>query len=313
MSKKLGFHIITKLQSTVFWNTTKRLPEEKYMIESKINSIILTYKNDWGTGFNYRYEYDPIYNPFLIHIACLLVGDMGKNITEYREHLNTKPFQWGLNCDSIERVDHHILFGFDFSQEFEGIMHSDQYENLLSQWEIAYNDRPNEILLSMDEEKNFTITYQKPDRPRHQYNKEPNVKFLNLFKNPQEDYTPWFISTKDDYAEIVLENDKYHIYTKNDKLYALADLLFHIPVAECIDKLQVKPYSYYDWRYALTLIEDKIYIHDDGLEIKALPPFAKFIDLINQWELATPKNPELMKLYCDDDYNFQLYALEPVG
>lgn len=271
------------------------------------NTIKLTHNKQQLN--RYGFEYDSIYNPLLVTIAYYITTYIGYS-DRYKECLNNQPFVYHINASTMERADNYILFGLD-SGLFAGYMPSDKFTNLMMQWKQAYNAQPEEILITIDEEKKFTISYQSSTTDFIQKN---NVLYKQNYigaSQKEEDPKPWFISMHAQYVEFQLENAVYYAVSNNKKLLMFGELLIQLPTTLFFEKIKTKPFEFNNFKYCLTVIEDRVLIYDKIMEVRAFPPLESFSDLVGQWQSAINQKPELIRLYIEDDYNFKIRILKP--
>ncbi|MGE4258999.1 MAG: hypothetical protein AB7F19_06620 [Candidatus Babeliales bacterium] len=204
----------------------------------------------------------------------------------------------------MERIDDYIILGCQYSFE-RAYLHLYQFENLMSQWRKAYEDKPTEMIISVDD-KNFIISYEK------------DSKSIKLTSTSEYITSTSFLSEypyADNYVEIEPIYDELHVFESDDRRFNVFAYLLtsNIPSSDYVEKLQQPPYEYYDDRYYLAIVEDRILIYDKTMEIKVLPAYNKFLDLMKQWPLAVHKKPKLIRIYIENDYDLKIFILQPVS
>lgn len=256
-----------------------------------MNKVKLTYENGL-----YRYDYKSFSNELMQITVSILISSI-RSMDFYKEDLQQKPYEFNMNADYIHRVDEYVILGCEEGDE-KAIMPDDKFTHLMEQWRSAYNNLPAEMTISVDDQKNFTITY-------------PNQEVLPSTKNTiclETKYQPTIGLNKQEFIYIEFKKNHYFTqYGKNEKLNLFAGLLTStIPLPDLLISLKIAPYEYYDEEYLLEVIEDRILVQDIDNMLKALPPLDRFLDLIIQLESVTLNKQNIIKLNIDDKYNFRL-------
>lgn len=247
-------------------------------------------------------------NELLDLTISLLTTEEIYNSDYYREFIYELPYnKYSGNAYYLERIDDYIIIGFVYGYD-RVYLPLNKFENFMSQWRKAYNDKPSEMIISVDNNKNFKITYE---------NCQTNDE---LIPNPESVITKEAVSTnnsrglvpKENYMEFEPIIRQYYVNdASNPKLNLFADLLTgEVPLSNYKEKLKFPPYEYYDDRYFLAIVEDRILIYDKTMEIKVFPKFETFIDLIHLWKSAINQEIELVRLYINDDYKFKIMILK---
>lgn len=245
----------------------------------------------------YRGDYASTDNKLLITITIILSLEI-RDSHLYREFLNKSPFEFIGNGYYLNKVENYIVYGGNYSTNKYYIPYAN-FLDLMSQWEKTNINLPKKINISMDEEKKFKIIYENSN------NKAITSYSSNLcFKNFQPSS---YIKGKN-YIELKSLNEKLIVSPIDNKILNMFALLLtsNIAIFDSLKNIEQGKYEYSDNRYFITIIEDRILIYDTYLDIKALPPLNKFLQLLAQWKLIGSTKPKLIKLYIDDDYNFKL-------
>jgi hypothetical protein len=256
-----------------------------------MSKVKLTYENGL-----YRYDYKSFKNE-LMQITVSILTSAIRFSDRYKEVLEKKPYKYISDVYYFDKVDDYIILGCDEGDE-KAIMPYSKFTDLMDQWRSAYNNLPAEMTISVDDEKNFTITYANQQIIHPAQNKIPeNVK-----------YRPTIRVDNEEFINIEFKKKHYNTqYGKNEKLNLFAGLLTSsIPLSDFLTTLKIAPYEYYNEEYVLEVIENRILVYEKSNMLKALPPFDKFLDLIVQWKSITLNKPKTIRLYMDDKYNFRL-------
>lgn len=259
-----------------------------------MNKVKLTYENGL-----YRYDYKS-FNNELLQITVSILTSAIRFMDYYKEDLQEKPYKYISDVYYIDKVDDYVILGCDEGDE-KAIMPYNKFTNLMKQWRSAYNNLPAEMTISVDDEKNFTITYPNQESLHPAQNEIPeNVK-----------YRPTVNVDNEEFVNIEFKKKHYHAqYGKSEKLNLFAGLLTSsIPLSDFLTTLKIAPYEYYDEEYVLEVIEDRILVYERNNMLKALPPLDKFLNLIVQWKSITLSKPKTIRLYMDNQYNFRLIPL----
>lgn len=252
------------------------------------------------------YDYDSANNNLLDKIADLLTTEI-QDSDLYKELLSKSPHEYRGNAVIITKVDSYIILRNQYDSS-KYLIPNEKFKNLMAQWHNACSDKPDEMTISVDDNKNFTITY-------HKANNNPQANYINKIIPTEKiiSYSDSASPLKDSFIE--LEYIDYELYvheTENNQLNLFAYLLISkVSASDYAERLNKPPFEYYDNRYYFAIVEDRILINDTIMEIKALPPLDKFLDLMYQWKLTTEKKPTLIRLSIDDDYNFKIHIPQP--
>ncbi len=254
----------------------------------------------------YHYESEPSSNKLLTKIAHLLTREL-QGSEFYKKLLEIKPYEYQGDSDTIIKVDDYIILGCQYEPS-KYLITNESFTNLMEQWRKAYNERPNEMSISIDKNKNFTINYENLQALKKTHkitNRTKTKEFTKIFH-------PSISIVKDTFIEIASINEDQVIFpSNNEQLNLLAYLLTSdFLISNYLEKLKASPHRYYNDRFIVDLIEDKVLINDTIEEIKVLLPFYKFQDLMHEWHLAIKKKPKLIRLYIDNNYNFKIFILD---
>ena len=256
-----------------------------------MNKVKLTYENGL-----YRYDYKSFSNE-LMQITVSILTSSIRFMDFYKEDLQQKPYEFNMNADYIHKVDDYVILGCEEGDE-KTIMPYSKFTHLMEQWRSAYNNLPKEMTISVDDKKNFTITYPNQETKRPAQNETPgNRQFRSTVTIDEEEF-----------INIEFKTNHYSaLYGKSEKLNLFASLLTStVPLSDLLTALKIAPYEYYDEEYLLQVIEDRILVQDINNMLKALPPLDKFLDLIAQWKSLILNKPQTIRLYIDDQYYFKL-------
>ena len=256
-----------------------------------MNTVKLIYKNNY-----YWYDYKSFDNQ-LLQMAVVILTSALQFLDTYKSKFEEKPYESNIDSFYIHKVDGYVILGCEKGDE-KVIMPYDKFIHLMEQWRSAYNDLPAEMTISVDDEKNFTITYPNQETKRPAQNETPgNRQFRSTVTIDEEDF-----------MNIEFKTNHYSaLYGKSEKLNLFASLLTStVPLSDLLTALKIAPYEYYDEEYLLQVIEDRILVQDINNMLKALPPLDKFLDLIAQWKSLILNKPQTIRLYIDDQYYFKL-------
>lgn len=253
-------------------------------------------------------------NELLDLAISLILTEEIRDSDYYKEFIYELPYnKYAGNAYYLDRVDNNIILGFLYGYD-RAYLPLDKFENLMIQWRQAYNTKPNEMIISVDENKNFKISYSTQENkssnthnPIHQkINDENNIELI---------FSPSNTQAEDNYFEIEPIEDRLFAFPPdaNPTLSLFADLLISdFPLSDYEEKLAQPPYEYYDDRYYLAIVEDRILIYDKTEEVKAFPPYDKFLDLMRKWQIASKEKSELYRIYIENDYDFKVFILEEI-
>ncbi len=257
------------------------------------------------------YDYDSANNNLLDKIADLLTTEI-QDSGLYIELLNKSPHEYRGNAAIVTKVDNYIILRNQY-ESTKYLIPNEKFKILMDQWHKACIDKRHEITISLDNNKNFTITYDSKKDESAKNIKQVTQTYES--NNAEPIFSSSKIDVQENYFEIEPIDDKLFAFPPEDNatLNLFANFLIsEVPLSDYKEKLTQPPYEYYDDRYYLAIVEDRILIYDKTEEIKALPRYDKFLDLMRKWQITIKEKSELYRVYLANDYDFKVYFLEEV-